>query len=214
MPNHNIGIIDYGMGNCHSVANAFKEISLNSKLTNNAENIKSFDKIILPGVGAFQKAMENITQDGLLQALNEFKNTGKAILGICLGIATYVFLLIRKRALQRIRLDKSEVEKLPEKQGYTVPHIGWNDVISKQNHVLFNNMNKKNDFYFVHSFCVTQLNKQSIIGVTDYTDNFCSAFSHENVFGVQFHGKKPRSRITITTKLCEYAMLKKGLSLF
>ena len=190
MPKHNIGIIDYGMGNTHSVANAFKEISLNSKLTNNAEKIKSFDKIILPGVGAFQKAMENITQDGLLQALNEFKNTGKAILGICLGMQLMCSSSSENGLCRGLDWIKAKVEKLPEKEGYTVPHIGWNDVISKQNNVLFNNMDKKNDFYFVHSFCVTQLNKHSIIGMTDYTDKFCSAFSHENVFGVQFHPEK------------------------
>ena len=134
--------------------------------------------------------MENITQDGLLQALNEFKNTGKAILGICLGMQLMCSSSSENGLCSGLDWINAKVEKLPEKQGYTVPHIGWNDVISKQNHVLFNNMNKKNDFYFVHSFCVTQLNKHSIIGMTDYTDNFCSAFSHENVFGVQFHPEK------------------------
>ena len=190
MPEHNIGIIDYGMGNTHSVANAFKEISLAPKLTNHAENIKSFDKIILPGVGAFQKAMENITKDGLLQALNEFKNTGKAILGICLGMQLMCSSSSENGLCSGLDWIKAKVEKLPEKEGYTVPHIGWNDVISKQNNVLLDNMDKKNDFYFVHSFCVTQINKHSIIGMTDYTDKFCSAFSHENVFGVQFHPEK------------------------
>ena len=95
MSSQNIGIIDYGMGNTRSIANAMKEIDFNTELAYQAEKIHSFDKIILPGVGAFKKAMENINENGLFEALTEFKNTGKVILGICLGMQLIVLLRLK-----------------------------------------------------------------------------------------------------------------------
>ena len=189
----NIGIIDYGMGNTHSVANAFKEINLSCELTSHAEKISSYDKIVLPGVGAFQKAMENIKKNGLFEALNDFRNSGKAILGICLGMQLMCTSSTENGPCLGLDWLNATVEKLPEKEGFTIPHIGWNDVLNQKNHHLFNNLSKISDFYFVHSFCVSKINDESIIGLTDYTGNFCSAFSNENVFGVQFHPEKSQS---------------------
>ena len=193
MSSQNIGIIDYGMGNTRSIANAMKEIDFNTELAYQAEKIHSFDKIILPGVGAFKKAMENINENGLFEALTEFKNTGKAILGICLGMQLMCTSSTENGICSGLNWINAKVEKIPEKDGFTIPHIGWNNVLNKKNHHLFNNLSKMSDFYFVHSFCVSNINDESIIGLTDYTDNFCSAFSFENIFGVQFHPEKSQS---------------------
>ena len=185
-----IGIVDYGMGNTHSIKNAFREIDLDSTLASHPEKINSFDKIILPGVGAFQKAMENINKSGLLEALNEFRNSGKSILGICLGMQLMCTSSSENGNCRGLNWVNAKVQKIPEKKGYSIPHIGWNDVTSKKSNTLFSSLSDKNDFYFVHSFCVSRINKESITGITEYTNKFCSAFTYENISGVQFHPEK------------------------
>ena len=115
MSSQNIGIIDYGMGNTRSIANAMKEIDFNTELAYQAEKIHSFDKIILPGVGAFKKAMENINENGLFEALTEFKNTGKAILGICLGMQLMFTSSTENGICSGLNWINAKVEKNPEK---------------------------------------------------------------------------------------------------
>lgn len=185
-----IGIIDYEMGNLQSIVNALNEIGIPACLVSDPQKIKSYEKIILPGVGAFKKAMKNIIKNGLVDALNEYKQTGKSILGICLGMQLMCTSSTEDGFCQGLNWIDAKIEEFPEKIGYTVPHIGWNSVEHNSSNHLFTDIGEKNDFYFVHSFRVSGINHKSIIGTTHYTDNFCSAFSDENIFGVQFHPEK------------------------
>ena len=185
-----IGIIDYEMGNLQSIINALNEIGSPSCLVSDPQKINSYDKIILPGVGAFQKAMKNISKNGLLDALNEYKKKGKPILGICLGMQLMCSSSTEDGFCQGLNWIDAKIEKFPQKIGFTVPHIGWNGIEHKSNNHLFTDISEKNDFYFVHSFRVSKINHKFIIGTTNYINNFCSAFSDENIFGVQFHPEK------------------------
>jgi len=184
-----ITIIDYGMGNLGSVQNMLKKIGEKSLVTSSKEDVQKATKLFLPGVGAFDKAMENLVKLDLIEIIKDKTERDKTpILGICLGMQ----LLLDKSEegkLNGLSLIEGESKKFDSKS-LIVPHMGWNEVKEKKENKMFNNMDLDRRFYFVHSYAVSCNNEDDILTTTEYGQEFVSSFARDNIVGVQFHPEK------------------------
>jgi len=180
-----IAIIDYNMGNLASVVNAFRKLNIDAKVIQNPNEVKKFDKIILPGVGAFGDAMEHLEKNGMKEAILDFAKSGKYMLGICLGMQ----LLFEKSQefgeAKGLSLIEGEVDYFKTK--LKVPHMGWNKMFNKENPIFETLQNPY--LYFVHSLHAVCDDKY-VIGYTDYDYKFVSAVNKDNIFGFQPHPEK------------------------
>jgi glutamine amidotransferase len=185
-----INIIDYGMGNLGSIVNMFKKIGVQARISGKIDDLESADKILLPGVGSFDRAMERIEDLGLKPALNrQALEIKKPILGICLGMQ----LLTRgseEGSLPGFGWIAADTRRFPQMPGVRIPHMGWNSVQSLTPSPLTQNLYKENRFYFVHSYQVqVDMPENSLLKCT-YGISFDAAIQNENIFGAQFHPEK------------------------
>ena len=181
-----IGIVNYGTaGNLHSVEKALKKANGETLIVNNAEQLSQVDKIVLPGVGSFKNAMEQIENIGFLEGL---ANNTKPILGICLGMQILSTLGFEYGQTKGLDLIKAEVR--PMLIDAKVPHVGFNTIqVMKTNDILKGLENE--EFYFMHSFEV--VNYTDIVSLTECAGHkFVSAIQKNNIYGVQFHPEKSR----------------------
>ena len=185
-------IIDYYMGNLRSILNKLNRIGYNAVVTNNADIIKKADKIILPGVGHFQKAMENLKQLQLLEVLNEAVIIKKIpILGICLGMQLMAKFSEEGDVNGLGWFDADVVRfRVSDHLKYKVPHIGWNNAIAEKDSPLFKGKSAEAMYYFVHSYHMRCNLKEDILANTEYDYTFTSAVQKNNIFGTQFHPEK------------------------
>lgn len=188
----NIVIVDYGMGNLHSIEKKLSRFKVNVAITSNPDEIKTADKIILPGVGHFKNAMKNLKSLKLIDVLNqEVLYNKKPVLGICLGMQ----LMANKSEegdTEGLGWIDAEVIKLKVKntQKYKIPHIGWNEIMQKKQSLLMKNIPDLSEFYFVHSFHFKTNAQTDILNETEFEELFSSAIEKENIFGVQYHPEK------------------------
>jgi len=183
-----IGIIDYGMGNLASVEKAFAAVGHVAQIIRTPQAITDADKLILPGVGAFGSAMENLSQMDLLEPLRTAVGEGKPLLGICLGLQL-LFQESEEYGLHEgLGVFDGRVRRLPA--GVKVPHIGWNQVRIARESALLEGISDSSFFYFVQSYVVDPGDEDLVVGTTDYGERFVSMVARENVFGVQFHPEK------------------------
>ena len=187
-----IAIVDYNMGNLRSVQNAFEKIGADAVIEKDAARLKNYDKLILPGVGAFGDAVEHLQRSGLDEAIQEFAKSGKYILGICLGMQ----LLFNKsyefgehRGLGLIEGEVVPFDKTKFPHRLKVPHMGWNELFVQKNSPIFASLPKAFYLYFVHSYHAVCPDEYAI-GKTVYGYEFVSAVQNENVFGFQPHPEK------------------------
>lgn len=187
-----IAIIDYGMGNLYSVKKVLERLKVNVILTSNPEMILAADKLILPGVGHFGKAMENLKELGLIDTLNKVVLENKTpILGICLGMQ-----LMAQRSeegnTEGLGWFDAEVVKykVNDQLRFKVPHVGWNRVQVNMLSKLMANIEDNAEFYFVHSYYIKMKNPSEALNTSIYEDPFTSAIEKGNIFGVQYHPEK------------------------
>lgn len=187
-----IAIVDYNMGNLASVKNAFAKLGKDTVVESDPDKFKNYDKLILPGVGAFGDAMEHLRERDMIQALREYAKSGKYMLGICLGMQ----LLFESsdefgehEGLGLIEGDVRAFDTSKFSESLKVPHMGWNKVFTKE-HKLFDNLDEQHYLYFVHSFHVNCKNDSDIIATTNYGYDFTSAVASQNVMGLQPHPEK------------------------
>ncbi len=191
-----IAIIDYNMGNLRSVQNAFEKINASTKIINDPDKVKDFDKIILPGVGAFGDAMEHLRKNGMDEAVKSFANSGKPLLGICLGMQLLLDSSEEFGAHQGLGLIPGQVVKFDTakfKIPLKVPHMGWNELFVKEKTALFKGLPEKFYLYFVHSFH-TQCDAKYVMGETEYGYTFPSAIYNGNIYGIQPHPEKSHEK--------------------
>lgn len=187
-----VAIIDYEMGNVFSVEKMIRRLGYQVVVTSEKNVIESSDKLILPGVGHFGKAMDKLGELKLLDVLHDCAHVSKKpVLGICLGMQ----LLAQKSEegnMPGLGWLNGEIVKfnISDKSRYKVPHTGWNSVQFKKESRLMKHINTDAEFYFVHSFYFTNGSAQDILTETVYEDRFVSSVEKDNIFGVQFHPEK------------------------
>lgn len=187
-----IGIVDYNMGNLASVKNAFASLGENIILESNPANLAKYDKLILPGVGAFGDAMQHLREQDMIEPLLEYAKSGKYMMGICLGMqllfdSSQEFGFHEGLGLIRGTVTKFDKEKLDE--NLKIPHMGWNKMFMKT-HPLFKDMQPESYLYFVHSYHANCADSNDSIATTHYGYEFTSAVAHANILGIQPHPEK------------------------
>jgi glutamine amidotransferase len=182
-----IAIIDYKMGNIASLKNSLAYLGYFPQIITKAVNLNRYDKLILPGVGAFKDASKHLKEENLDSAIEEFVKTGKDILGICLGMQLLFQKSQEAKDAQGLGLIEGEIVKFTN--NLKVPHMGWNKLFTHHNSPLFKNLPKEFFLYFVHSY-YAQCDKKYMIGSCDYGFSFAAAVQKDNIFGIQPHPEK------------------------
>lgn len=190
-----ITIIDYGMGNLKSVYNALRYLNIECEITNSKEKIEGAKKIILPGVGAFKDAIENLKVRDLDKLIIKKAEEGIPILGICLGMQLLFDKSYEGGKYEGLSLIKGEIRKLDnsalEEEKIKIPHIGWNNLRIKKVSPILKDINENDFVYFVHSYYGVVKSKEDLIGDIIYGNNKIAAVvGNNNVFGTQFHPEK------------------------
>ncbi|WNY99512.1 Imidazole glycerol phosphate synthase subunit HisH [Sulfurospirillum sp. 'SP'] len=187
-----IGLIDYNMGNLRSVTNAFEKLGVSIEIVKDANDVSKFDKIILPGVGAFKDAMDCLHERGMDEAVKAFANSGKPLLGICLGMQLLFDSSVEFGKCAGLGLIEGEIVNFDTSRFSSrlkVPHMGWNELFITKDSPLFKGMPKSFYLYFVHSFHA-KCDEKYTIGKTMYGYEFPSAVQKKNVYGFQPHPEK------------------------
>lgn len=186
-------IIDYKAGNVRSIQNMLRKIGYKSIISNKVDDIKAADKLILPGVGAFDYGMEQLEKSKLIPILNEQVLIKKIpILGICLGVQLFTLGSDEGKTTGLAWLDAKTVsfDKIQLPDSFKIPSMGWNNVNYNKSCKLFHNMPNDTRFYFVHSYHLETTKKQDVIVTANYGYEFVAGLEHENIVGVQFHPEK------------------------
>ena len=183
-------VIDYGMGNLRSVAKAVEKSGYSVKVSGEYLDIKRAKKIILPGVGAFGKAMENLKRQGILDVIKEKLREGTPYLGICLGLQL-LFEWSEEGNTKGMGVIKGVVKRFPNLPSLKIPHMGWNQVkLRMEGEDLFDGIPDNSYFYFIHSYYVIPVEKKIIATTTFYGVEFVSSIKKGNLFACQFHPEK------------------------
>ena len=186
-----IAIIDYGMGNIHSVQKALESMGAKTIVTNKPDEIKASDKAVLPGVGAFNDAMQELKTQNLISALNEHIKSKKIFLGICLGMQLLFEKSEEARKSKGLGILKGIVKRFENKDNLKVPHMGWNQLKVKNSACpLLKDLADNSYVYFCHSYYPQPKNEGIIATTTDYGIDFTSVLWQDNIYGVQFHPEK------------------------
>jgi imidazole glycerol-phosphate synthase subunit HisH len=189
-----IAVINYGMGNVASIVNMLKKAGHDVTLASTRKELDSAQKLVLPGVGAFDNAMRRLTSLGLVEALHaKVMEDRTPILGICLGVQLFLR-RSEEGSLAGFGWIDGEARRFTGKYEsgiFPVPHMGWNTVRPAQRDSLFRNISDDEcRFYFVHSYHLACGNPEDVLGTTDYGVSFVSAVERANIVGVQFHPEK------------------------
>ncbi len=188
-----ITIVDYGMGNLGSIANMLKKIGAQSSISSDPKTIKGAEKLILPGVGAFDNGMKNLARRDLIELLNtQVLDEKKPILGLCLGMQLFT------RASEEgemkglgwidadtVRFKFDGKDTIPK-----IPHMGWNTLQIRRFHTLLADLGEDTRFYFVHSYYLQCKNQDDVLAKTTYGCDFPSIIAKDNILGAQFHPEK------------------------
>ena len=185
-----IGILDYGMGNLHSVENALRYIGAECFVSGDASQLVKADGYILPGVGAFGDAMNTIRERRLESVIHRVVEQGTPFLGICLGLQLLFERSEEAPGAEGLGILKGEILKIPEKEGMKIPHMGWNSLHLEHNGRLFRGIPEGAYVYFVHSYYLKAADEQIVKASTDYCTHIHASVEKDNVFACQFHPEK------------------------
>lgn len=192
-----IAIIDYGMGNLHSIAKALEHVAGKDRVvvSSHRADILAADRVVFPGVGAIRDCMAELQSSGLDQVVLEASRL-KPLLGVCLGMQALLDTSEENQGITCLRIIPGRVArfapdlKAVDGRRLKIPHMGWNQVMQKRTHPLWRNIADGSRFYFVHSYYAIPEEKASVAAITPYGIDFASVISHDNIFAVQFHPEK------------------------
>src|SRR3989344_3061510 len=189
-----IGIVNYGVGNLQSMKNSLDFLNIPNAIVDNPKEIQKFDKIILPGVGAFGAAMEKLNNSGFADEIKNFAGQNKPILGICLGMQLLFEESCEHGRHKGLGLIKGKVLSFSEKvKDLPLPQIGWNNITKENASPLLENIENNSSFYFVHSFYCEPEEKDIVAASSDYGIKFASIIHKKNIFSCQFHPEKSQT---------------------
>ncbi|WP_036289707.1 imidazole glycerol phosphate synthase subunit HisH [Methylosinus sp. PW1] len=185
-----IAIVDYGLGNVTAIANMYKRLNIEAVLASTADDLRRADRLILPGVGSFDWAMQSLARSGLRGTLDELViNARRPVLGICVGMQ-----MMAEKSAEGMEPGlgwiAASVERLPSRPGLMLPHMGWNDVSAVRHSTLINGLDIEARFYFLHGYCFVPKDESVTIATADYGQPFASVVQSGNVYGAQFHPEK------------------------
>jgi glutamine amidotransferase len=194
MKNPRIVIIDYGVGNTYSVSNAIDSLGYRRlRISDKEEEIDNADVLILPGVGAFKACVNNLKERNLVSILNkQVLIKKKPILGICVGMQLLASFSEENGVHEGLGWIPGNVQKLQLPEQFAIPHVGWNNVVMKNNCPIFNHNTPDSNFYFDHSYFFN-CDEKYVVGYCNYGFKVTAAVQHENIFGVQFHPEKSQT---------------------
>lgn len=186
-----VTLVDYGLGNILAFANIYRRLNIDVVIARNADELAGAEKIVLPGVGAFDWAMSRLTASGMRACLDDLVlGQERPVLGICVGMQ-----MMAARSdegeLAGLGWFDAEVQRFPERvdgRKVSLPHMGWNDVVARDD-ALFRDVDAPR-FYFLHSYCFVPREPSCILATSDYYGEFTSAARKGNIYGVQFHPEK------------------------
>ena len=186
-----ITIIVYGMGNLKSVYNALKKVNFDCQISSEVTDIEMADKLILPGVGAFKDAMDNLQNLDLILPIRKKVNDGCPLLGICLGMQMLFDEGYECELRKGLGFIEGKIKLMNSKENLKIPHIGWNRLEFNRENKILNNINKESFVYYVHSFMATEMIDENLIAYSKYGDiNIPGIVNKGNVYGMQFHPEK------------------------
>ena len=189
-----IAIVDYGMGNIHSVQKALQLFGADTLVTNKAEDIKRCEKLVLPGVGAFDEAMQELTKQGLVPAIIAHIQEKKPFLGICLGMQLLFETSEEASSSKGLSLLKGSVKRFSAKYKIKVPHMGWNQIKkTSEGCPLLKDIKDGAFVYFCHSYYPQPQSREDIAALCDYGLEFAAVVWKENIYGAQFHPEKSQA---------------------
>lgn len=185
-----IGIVDYDAGNITSVERALEHLGASFLTSRHPEELSACDKLIIPGDGHAVSSMAVLKDRGLDNFIREYLSTGNWVFGICIG-CQIILDWSDEGDTPCLGLVPGKVQKLPERSGLKVPHMGWNNCRPAQrSHWLFKDVPEDSSFYYVHSYYTNPVHQSHILGICDYGINFASAIGRDNLAAVQFHPEK------------------------
>ena len=185
-----IAIIDYDAGNLKSVEKALLFLGQESVVTRDPETILGADKVILPGVGAFGDAMEKLHRFGLVDVIRQVTAAGTPFLGICLGLQLLFRSSDESPGVEGLGVLDGEIVSIPPKEGYKIPHMGWNSLKIREGARLFQGIGQDPYVYFVHSYYLKADHPEDVAATTEYNVPIHASVEHGNVFACQFHPEK------------------------
>lgn len=188
-----IGIIDYGLGNIKAFANIYNRLQMPFKIVGTVKELAGIEKIILPGVGAFDHAMSLLNASGMRDKLTQLViDERKYVLGICVGMQMLAY-ASDEGSLPGLGWIEGEVKKFDMTRFHKsepLPHMGWNNIDLVKPHALFHELSADPYFYFLHSYYFRCRNRENILAKTHYGDDFCAIAHAGNIFGIQCHPEK------------------------
>lgn len=185
-----IAIIDYDAGNIKSVEKALLLLGQDVKITSDAQEILEADKVVLPGVGAFGDAMDNLKKRGLDRVIRQVAEKGTPFLGICLGLQLLFERSDEAPGVDGLGILPGEILRIPPQEGFKIPHMGWNSLHLEHGGRLFEGIQEQSYVYFVHSYYLKAKEEEIVKASTEYSAHIHASVEKGNVFACQFHPEK------------------------
>lgn len=193
-----VAVVDYGMGNLHSAGKALERMAANGQrivISGDPDTVRGADRVVFPGVGAIRDCIKAITDSGLDRAILDAIDADKPVLGICVGMQALMDFSEENGGVDCLGVFSGRVRFFGEQYGAVgnrlkVPHMGWDQVQCTREHPLWDGIGDNDRFYFVHSYCATEVPEKQLVGRCEYGLSFAAAVARRSVFAVQFHPEK------------------------